>query len=178
MNTKLRLPLLLALTIALASCGDDKDHNYTGMGSDTGGGLPGDTLNTGGGDANGIPPAARGNFNPNDADYQTLASDTIYFDFDKSTIGGEERGKLQAVADWFKANPGDSLSSPAMPTSAARRNIIEPSVNGGPCRCASISSVSASRPTLFSPTATARIVPPWMVTRKKPTPRIAASKSA
>lgn len=109
MNTKLRLPLLLALTIALASCGDDKDHNYTGMGSDNGGSLPGDTLNTGGGDANGIPPAARGNFNPNDADYQTLASDTIYFDFDKSTIGGEERGKLQAVADWFKANPGDSL---------------------------------------------------------------------
>jgi len=108
MNNKCRLPLLIALTIALAACGDDKDHNYTGMGGDNGGSLPSDTVNAsdvGGG----IPPNARGNFNPNDADYQTLASDTVYFDFDKSTIGGAERGKLDAVSEWFKANPGHSL---------------------------------------------------------------------
>ena len=111
MNNKCRLPLLLALTIALAACGDDKDHNYTGMGGDNGGSLPNggsDTVNAGG-DSSGIPPAERGNFNPNDADYQTLASDTIYFDFDKSTISSDERGKLQTVSDWFKANPGHSL---------------------------------------------------------------------
>jgi peptidoglycan-associated lipoprotein len=109
MNNKCRLPLLIALTIALAACGEDKDHNYTGMGGDNGGALPGgsDTVNPG--DASsGIPPT-RGDFNPNDADYQTLASDTIYFDFDKSTIGGAERGKLDAVSEWFKANPGHSL---------------------------------------------------------------------
>jgi len=108
MNNKCRLPLLIALTIALAACGDDKDHNYTGMGGDNGGGLPGDTINPG--DASsGIPPNARGNVNPNDADYQTLASDTIYFDFDKSTVNGAERSKLDAVSQWFKANPGHSL---------------------------------------------------------------------
>ena len=109
MNTKCRLPLIIALTIALAACSDDKDHNYTGMGGDNGS-LPSgsDTVNpsdVGGG----IPPGPRGNFNPENADYQTLASDTIYFDFDKSTIGGAERGKLEAVAEWFKANPNDSL---------------------------------------------------------------------
>jgi len=109
MNIKCRLPLLIALTIALAACGDDKDKNYTGMG-DNGGALPGgqDTLNTA--DAGGgIPPAARGNFNPDNADYQTLASDTVYFDFDKSTISGSERSKLDQVSQWFKANPGHSL---------------------------------------------------------------------
>ena len=108
MNNKCRLPLLIALTIALAACGEDKDHNYTGMGSDNGGALPGDTLNTGD-TQNGFPENQRGNFNPNDADYQTLASDTIYFDFDKSTIGSAERSKLDAVSEWFKANPGHSL---------------------------------------------------------------------
>ena len=74
MNNKCRLPLLIALTITLAACGEDKEHNFTGMG-DNGGSLP-----NGGSDsvnpndvAGGIPPNQRGNFNPNDADYQTLA---------------------------------------------------------------------------------------------------------
>ena len=110
MNTKCRLPLLIALTIALAACGEDKDHNYTGMGGDNGGALPGGTDTVNASDAgSGIPPSPRGNFNPDSADYQTLASDTVYFDFDKSTISGSERGKLQAVSDWLKANPGNSL---------------------------------------------------------------------
>jgi peptidoglycan-associated lipoprotein len=111
MNIKYRLPLLFALTLAIAACGDDKDQNYTGMGGDNGGAMPNggsDTVNpndVGGG----IPPGPRGDFNPDKADYATLASDTIYFDFDKSTIGGAERGKLDAVSEWFKANPGHSL---------------------------------------------------------------------
>jgi peptidoglycan-associated lipoprotein len=108
MNTKCRLPLLIALTIALAGCDDSQNPNYTGMGGDNGGNLPGDTVNPGDVQS-GIPPGPRGNFNPDDADYQTLASDTVYFDFDKSTISGAERGKLQQVSDWFKANPGHSL---------------------------------------------------------------------
>jgi peptidoglycan-associated lipoprotein len=107
MNIK-RLPLLLALTFALAACSDDKNPDYNSMGNDNGS-LPGGTDTVGNGDASGIPPSARGNFNPNDADYQTLASDTVYFEFDKSTIAGDERGKLDAVAQWFKANPGHSL---------------------------------------------------------------------
>jgi peptidoglycan-associated lipoprotein len=110
MNIKCRFPLLIALTIALAACGDDKDHNYTGMG-DNGGALPnGGTDSVNNSDVSGgIPPSARGNFNPNDADYQTLASDTVYFDFDKSTISADERGKLDQVSQWFKSNPGHSL---------------------------------------------------------------------
>lgn len=107
MNNKLRLPLLFALTLALAACEDDKSGNYTGMGAD-GSNLPGDTVNSGD-TSGGFPENQRGNFNPNDADYQTLAADTVYFDFDKSTISGSERGKLQAVSEWFKANPGHSL---------------------------------------------------------------------
>ena len=108
MNKISRLPLLIALTLALAACGDDKDANITGAGGEGGGGLPNQTDQVGGGADSGIPPS-RGNFNPNDADYVTLASDTVYFDFDKSTIAGPERGKLQAVSEWFKANPGHSL---------------------------------------------------------------------
>ncbi len=108
-----RLPLLLALTVALAACGDDKSNpDYTGLGAN-GGQLPGnqtDQLNTGGPDQSGIPPTRPpAGVNPDNADYSTLASDTIYFDFDKSTIGAGERGKLEAVSDWFKANPGHSL---------------------------------------------------------------------
>jgi peptidoglycan-associated lipoprotein len=109
MNNKCRLPLLVALTIALAACDDSKNGHYTDLGGDNGGGgLPSDQLNPGG-DISGIPPTERGNFNPDNADYQTLAADTVYFDFDKSTISGSERGKLDAVNEWFKANPGHSL---------------------------------------------------------------------
>ncbi len=108
MNKKYLAPLLIALTFTLAACEDSKNGNYTGMG-DNGGNLPGgnttDTVDT----SSGIPPATRGNFNPNDADYQTLASDTVYFAFDSSTIPGAERGKLQQVGEWLKANPGRSL---------------------------------------------------------------------
>ena len=107
MNNKCRLPLLIALTFALAACDDTKEKNYTGMGDNSS--LPGDQLNTGEA-GSGIPPTRLpGSFNPNDADYQTLASDTVYFEFDKSTIGGAERGKLQTVSEWFKSNPGHSL---------------------------------------------------------------------
>jgi peptidoglycan-associated lipoprotein len=108
MNIK-RLPLLIALTLALVACEDDKNPDYNSLGGDNGG-LPGGSDNVNPGDAGGgIPPSPRGDFNPNNADYQTLASDTVYFEFDKSTISGEERGKLDQVSQWFKANPGHSL---------------------------------------------------------------------
>lgn len=112
MNKKCRLPFLIVLTLALAACGDEKDSNYTNWGGDSASGLPNqsDTVNAGG-DNSSIPQTGRlpGNINPDKADYQTLASDTVYFDFDKSTISAAERGKLQAVSEWFKANPGHSL---------------------------------------------------------------------
>ena len=110
MNKKCLAPLLIALTFALAACEDSKNGHYTDLGNDNGN-LPNggtDTVN-GGDNASGIPPTARGNFNPNDADYTTLAADTVYFGFDSSTIPGAERGKLQQVSEWLKANPGHSL---------------------------------------------------------------------
>jgi peptidoglycan-associated lipoprotein len=112
---KFRLPLLVAVTIALAACGDDKSGNYSGMGDGSGSGLPSssggtDVLNpsdSGGGIPPNRPPD---NFDPNkDVDSSTLAADTIHFGFDSSNIPGGERGKLQAVSDWLKANPGRSL---------------------------------------------------------------------
>jgi len=106
MNKKCLGLLLIAATLTLAACDSDKNGNYTDMGGGGAGGLPqGDNVDLN----SGIPPAARGNFNPNDADYQTLAADTIYFAFDSSTIPGAERTKLANVAQWLKANPNHSL---------------------------------------------------------------------
>lgn len=107
MNNKSLVPLLVALTLALAACGGDKNGNYTGQGSD-GGTLPnggGDQLNPG----DSIPQTGRGDVDPNKVDYSTLASDTIYFAFDSSIVPAPEREKLTKVAEWFKANPGHSL---------------------------------------------------------------------
>jgi outer membrane protein OmpA-like peptidoglycan-associated protein len=112
MNNKCLAPVLVALTLVLAACADTNKGNYTGQGDDGGAGaLPGgDQLATGApgmGIPEGRPP---GNFNPDtDVDHATLASDTIYFAFDSSTIPGQEQAKLAAVGDWLKANPGRSL---------------------------------------------------------------------
>jgi peptidoglycan-associated lipoprotein len=105
MNKYRLAPLLITLTFALAACDDTNKENYTGLGAD-GSSLPGDTLNVGG---SGIPENPRPDGNPDSYDYQTLASDTVYFAFDSSVIPGAERGKLQQVSDWLKANPGHSL---------------------------------------------------------------------
>jgi peptidoglycan-associated lipoprotein len=108
-----RLALLCALTLAVAACSDDKNNpNYSGMGPD-GSALPnGQTDQVGGGNTadSGIPPTRPpGGVNPDSADYSTLANDTVYFDFDQATINADERGKLDAVSEWFKANPGHAL---------------------------------------------------------------------
>ena len=108
MKTPYVLPALLAITLALTACGGDKDGQYTNLGPD-GNVLPsGDQLNMDGG---GLPPSRpAGDFDPNkDVNYQTLAADTIYFAYDSTTVPGAERGKLQQVAEWLKANPGHSL---------------------------------------------------------------------
>ncbi len=101
---KLRLaPLLIALTLVLAACADSKKGpNYSEMGSDN---LPGDQLNT-----TGIPEGERMPGDPDkDVNYETLSADTIYFAFDSSTVPSSERGKLQQVSEWMKANPDHSL---------------------------------------------------------------------
>jgi peptidoglycan-associated lipoprotein len=104
MNKNCLVPLLIATTLVLASCDDTNKGNYTGLGTD-GSALPGDNVDLG----SGIPENPRPEGNPDNYDYQTLAADTVYFAFDSSVIPGAERGKLQQVSDWLKANPGHSL---------------------------------------------------------------------
>ena len=105
MNKKCLATVLFLSTLLLAACSGHKGSDNSGEDNSP---LPGegDTLSTG------IQENARpgGNFNPDqDVNYQMLASDTVYFAFDSSTIPAAEQGKLQAVSDWFKANPGHSL---------------------------------------------------------------------
>jgi outer membrane protein OmpA-like peptidoglycan-associated protein len=169
MNKYCLLSVLVALTFSLAACDDDKNGHYTDMGAD------GSTLPSGGTDSvvggsgdQGIPPT-RGNFNPDSADYQTLATDTIYFDFDKSTIQGSERAKLEAVSEWFKANPGHSLF---LAGHADKRGTPEYNRALGERRALAVREYLVGLG-LPGPTG-----PPSMATRKKPTPRTAASRSA
>jgi len=42
---------------------------------------------------------------PHNEDREKFQADTIYFDFDSSTIKAAEEAKLQAVASYFKDNP-------------------------------------------------------------------------
>src|SRR5580658_730509 len=106
MNKKCVAFLLIVSTLVLAACSGQKGNN---PGEEENAPLPGEesgTLPTG------IQETSRppGNFNPDqDVNYQMLASDTVYFAFDSSTIPAPEQAKLQAVSEWFKANPGHSL---------------------------------------------------------------------
>ncbi len=109
MNKKCLVPLLIGLTLALAACKDDNGADYTHMGQDESAGganLPGDKIDNGGISEGERPPG----INPDkDVNYSTLASDTVYFAFDSSTVPAAERTKLNEVAAWFKNNPGHSL---------------------------------------------------------------------
>src|SRR5262245_49756875 len=42
-------------------------------------------------------------------DYDLLAADTIYFDFDKSNVKPQYSENINKVADYMKGHPGDSL---------------------------------------------------------------------
>jgi len=105
MNKTYLAPLLISLTLVLAACADKDKGNYTGMGMESEGNMPDQITPTG------ISQDARpAGINPDkDVNYTTLASDTVYFAFDSSVIPGAERGKLQQVSDWYKANPGHGL---------------------------------------------------------------------
>ena len=113
MKIQFLAPLAVALTLALSACDDKKGSDIYG---DQAGNLP----NSAGGNgdqvdmsdkASGIDENARpAGVNPDtDVDYSILASSTVYFEFDKSTIPASERGKLEAVKQWMDANPGRSL---------------------------------------------------------------------
>ena len=54
---------------------------------------------------NGIPPNPLGSHDNWTQNPTILESQTVYFDFDKSSIRSSEQGKLQAVSDYLRSNP-------------------------------------------------------------------------
>ena len=116
MKIKFLVPLITALTLAVTACDDNKKGSDI-YGDNTAGNLPnsnGDQVDMngpGGTGAGGINESERpAGINPDtDVDYSVLASSTVYFEFDKSTIPASERGKLEAVKQWMDSNPGRSL---------------------------------------------------------------------
>jgi len=58
-----------------------------------------------------IPASGGGLWNrPHTEDRQKFAADTVYFDFDSSTIRKTEESKLDDVANYFKSNTTDALT--------------------------------------------------------------------
>jgi peptidoglycan-associated lipoprotein len=57
----------------------------------------------------GLPPAG-GDFSNYDRDPQRFATETVYFDFDKSNIKPSELPKIRAVADAMLSMPGKAVS--------------------------------------------------------------------
>lgn len=108
--------LCLALTgaaLVLAGCTKKPtrpDPSVTAIGLTPGGG----NINTSPSDAlfNTTPPGLeqRGDgFDPNGQNRSALASQTVYFDFDKSDIKPSERTKLKAAKDYLDQNPGHRI---------------------------------------------------------------------
>jgi peptidoglycan-associated lipoprotein len=93
---------LLSLAALVSFSGCAKSVKSTGTGG------PGSTSGSEGiYDGLGLP--ARGNFNPENADYSVLAAYTVYFAFDSYAIDGSERGKLEKTAAWLNENPSAQI---------------------------------------------------------------------
>ncbi|MDZ4816712.1 MAG: OmpA family protein [Verrucomicrobiota bacterium] len=97
--------VLLGLISLVAGCASDmkKDDGSAGGNagweSSTGSDLP---------DPNAL--GIKGDFDPErDLDFDTLRSDTVYYDYDRATVKASERPKLEAVAIYLKANPKATL---------------------------------------------------------------------
>jgi peptidoglycan-associated lipoprotein len=87
-------------------------------GGDTSGKLPGDGGTTGSGigtTGQAIPPFDPNKENPLGSrpegkdDFQTLAAETVYFDYDKASVKGSEVPKVQRVATYLKNQANASL---------------------------------------------------------------------
>jgi peptidoglycan-associated lipoprotein len=124
MKTKLLVQhLFLALVLAVASLGCKSSKSGvthippggTGAGSGSNPNLsegvkPGDGSNTAGTATGENAAFVEGNNHPGwPEDRATLAADTVHFDYDSSTIRASERPKVQAVADYLKANNGNAV---------------------------------------------------------------------
>ena len=98
------LPVLAIGLTVLAGCSTpSKRHGAPGSGDTDLSGLPtsDETLNP---TSSGIPASNRPDgINPDtDVDYSQLEAQTVYFDYDSSTIRPSERDKLTQLASWLK----------------------------------------------------------------------------
>ena len=101
----------LACTLLLITgCGTPSKTNPGYQTDDGTGALPQGGTDTLPGPDGGIPQTRPDGVNPNtDVDYSALATDTVYFDFDKSTIRPSERGKLDDISKYLTTNAGKRL---------------------------------------------------------------------
>lgn len=104
--------LITVSVVALVGCSTpSKTHGPYGDGATTGG-VEEPLPNNGGDEAlNGIPvPARPDGVNPDtDVDYTVLAAETVYFDFDSSSIRSSERGKLENISKYLTQHSGKRL---------------------------------------------------------------------
>ena len=59
--------------------------------------------------SNGIPPTDASQYSNYTPHPEILQSETVYFEYDKSSIRSSEQGKLEKVADYMKSNPGHAV---------------------------------------------------------------------
>lgn len=116
------LALVVILSLGATGCKKKQvpitrfpNSGMNGNGSDASGLNNGNTLqDNGGGMASGAGQVGGGdtaNFNPDDMaqDRSAFAAETLYFDYDSSTIKGSEQSKLTAVASGLKSDPSAKL---------------------------------------------------------------------
>jgi peptidoglycan-associated lipoprotein len=107
LSTKKLCFVLVAAAVAFTGCSKKPkrpDPSATVIGPE--GGLSGAPMGDLGGAAPGTDlVGGHGGFDPSKGDRDTLAAQTVYFDFDQSGIKPSERTKLDAAKAYLEANP-------------------------------------------------------------------------
>jgi peptidoglycan-associated lipoprotein len=108
------LALAIVVSLAVTGCKHKVPPITRFPNNGLNGGNSGDNLNGGGTLGNGIVPVGGGegaNFNPDDMaqDRPAFAADTIYFDYDSSSIKSSEQSKLTAVASALQSDASAKL---------------------------------------------------------------------
>jgi len=108
------LALAFAVSLAVTGCKHKVPPITRFPNGGLNGGNSGDNLNGGGTLGNGPAPTGGGEaapFNPDDMaqDRSAFAADTVYFDYDSSTIKGSEQSKLTAIASALQSDASAKL---------------------------------------------------------------------
>ena len=111
------LPLALMLAVASVGCKKHPGQITPLPGSRTGAITeppPGNPLTPGEGTGANTPFSGNPEANPDirkdwPRDYEIFKSDTVHFDFDRSTVKDSEKSKVSHVADYVKSHPGTAV---------------------------------------------------------------------